>query len=335
MTNQSVIARNLCSVDELQIIHNKLETELGNNRAKLDAIYYCPHHPDKGYPEENKAFKIECECRKPKPGMLTGASKDLNIDLKESFMIGDSERDIIAGKAAGCTTIGVMTGQGIKKAKVLPDYFFKNVKEAVDFIIDKPYESLFYQVLSDFQKKADRNKPFIIVIAGNTGSGKSILSSYLGKSLTKKGLNVVKVELDNWILPEGKRSNCKNVYDRFQLNKVEADIMNLLSGKVVSLNSYSNHIDRESFNIHYNIKDSDVIIIDGVIALSSDKLRDNSDLKLFLKIDEDIHKQRFIDYNRWREKDLSEIEEIYQKRKQDEYQLIEKESKFADLVLEQ
>jgi D,D-heptose 1,7-bisphosphate phosphatase len=335
VTNQSVVARNLCTLEELQVIHNKLETELGNHRAKLDAIYYCPHHPDKGYPEENPAFKIECECRKPKPGMLINASKDLNIDLQESIMIGDSERDILAGKAAGCTTVGVMTGQGLKKTKVLPDYFFKNLKEAVDFIIDKPFEKIFQKLRLDYQQKSDKNKAFVITIGGNTRSGKSILSSYLKESFTKEGFRVAKIELDNWILPEIERDNCKDVYDRFQLEKVEYDITNLLSGKEISLKTYSNHIKRESDIIKYDIKGSDIVILDGVISLSSKKLREKSDLKLFVEINQDIQKQRFIDYNKWREKDLPEIEEIYQKRTLDEFQLIEKESKFADLVITQ
>ena len=335
VTNQSVVARNLCTLEELQVIHNKLETELGNHRAKLDAIYYCPHHPDKGYPEENPAFKIECECRKPKPGMLIEASKEFNIDLEKSIMIGDSERDILAGKAAGCTTFGVMTGQGLKKTKVLPDYFFKNLKEAIDFIIDKPFENLFHQIKVEFQKKSKKNKPFIVAIGGNTRSGKSTLSSYLKESFINDGFSVAKIELDNWILPENERDNCKNVYDRFQLNKVEEDISNLLSGRKISIKTYANHVQRESNIIEYDINDSDMIILDGVIALSSEILRKKSDLKIFLEINQEIHKQRFIDYNKWREKDLSKIEEIYGKRKPDEYQLIEKESKFADLVVKQ
>jgi D,D-heptose 1,7-bisphosphate phosphatase len=83
------------------MIHNKLETDLGQERAFVDAIYFCPHHPDKGYPEERKEYKIDCECRKPKPGMLLQAAKDYNIDLSRSYMIGDRESDIQAGQAAG------------------------------------------------------------------------------------------------------------------------------------------------------------------------------------------------------------------------------------------
>ena len=103
-TNQPVIARGEVTVDQLREIHNKMETLLGNEGAYLDAIYFCPHHPDKGFPNEVAELKRECGCRKPKPGMLLTAAKDLNIDLQESWMVGDGKNDIEAGKAAGCRT---------------------------------------------------------------------------------------------------------------------------------------------------------------------------------------------------------------------------------------
>lgn len=103
-TNQPVIARGEVSVSELENIHNKLETLLGNEGAYLDSIYFCPHHPDSGFKGEIPELKFECECRKPKPGMLLKAADDFNIDLSESWMIGDSERDVKAGIAAGCKT---------------------------------------------------------------------------------------------------------------------------------------------------------------------------------------------------------------------------------------
>lgn len=104
VTNQPVIARGEVSFEELQEIHNKMETLLGEQGAYVDAIYYCPHHPHKGYEGERSELKIECDCRKPKPGMLLQAAKDFNIDLEHSWMIGDGENDITAGKNAGCHT---------------------------------------------------------------------------------------------------------------------------------------------------------------------------------------------------------------------------------------
>lgn len=104
VSNQPVIARGEITTEELQQIHNKMETLLGLKGAYLDAIYYCPHHPDKGYDGEIPSLKIDCECRKPKPGMLLKAASEYNIDLEESWMIGDRENDIKAGKAAKCKT---------------------------------------------------------------------------------------------------------------------------------------------------------------------------------------------------------------------------------------
>lgn len=108
ITNQPVIARGEVTVDQLQLIHNKMETLLGAEGAYLDAIYYCPHHPHKGYEGEIPELKIDCECRKPKPGMLIKAAEDFNIDLGQSWMIGDGENDVKAGIAAGCKTIQIM-----------------------------------------------------------------------------------------------------------------------------------------------------------------------------------------------------------------------------------
>ena len=103
-TNQPVIARGEVSFEELKKIHNKMETLLGKEGAYLDAIYYCPHHPHKGYEGERPELKIDCVCRKPKPGMLVKAAKDFNIDLSQSWMIGDGENDVKAGINAGCKT---------------------------------------------------------------------------------------------------------------------------------------------------------------------------------------------------------------------------------------
>lgn len=104
VTNQPVIARGEVSVPALDEIHNKLETLLGQQGVYLDAIFYCPHHPHKGFEGEIPELKIDCACRKPKPGLLLQAAERFNIDLSRSWMIGDSESDIRAGQAAGCRT---------------------------------------------------------------------------------------------------------------------------------------------------------------------------------------------------------------------------------------
>ena len=104
VTNQPVVARGEVSFAELEEIHHKLETLLGQEGAYLDGIYYCPHHPDKGFAGECPELKFDCSCRKPKPGMLLKAAKDFNIDLEKSWMVGDSKNDVLAGHNAGCKT---------------------------------------------------------------------------------------------------------------------------------------------------------------------------------------------------------------------------------------
>lgn len=131
VTNQPVIARGDTTYEELTNIHNKMETLLGNQGAYLDAIYYCPHHPHNGFDGEIAELKIECECRKPKPGMLLRAAKEFNIDLSESWMIGDSDIDILAGKNAGCMTALV----GSECRKYDEDLVEKDLLEVVKKII--------------------------------------------------------------------------------------------------------------------------------------------------------------------------------------------------------
>ncbi len=102
VTNQPVIARGDCTWEDLQEIHNKMETELGKEGVFVDAIYICPHHPDKGFEGERIEYKHVCDCRKPASGLLLQAARDYNIDLSKGYVIGDSERDVDAGKNAGC-----------------------------------------------------------------------------------------------------------------------------------------------------------------------------------------------------------------------------------------
>ena len=110
ITNQPVIARGECSFDELHNIHNKLKTLLGEKGAFVDDIFYCPHHPDKGFEGEVPELKFDCECRKPKTGMIDEAVKKYNIDLSKSYMVGDSTMDLELARNAGVKSVLVDTG---------------------------------------------------------------------------------------------------------------------------------------------------------------------------------------------------------------------------------
>ena len=126
VTNQPIIARGEVSFTELQEIHNKMETLLGADGAYIDAIYFCPHHPDKGFEGERVEYKISCDCRKPKPGMLLKAAEDFNIDLSRSWMVGDGKNDVEAGKNAGCKTVLIGTEDYGQDRKVSSLFAFAN-----------------------------------------------------------------------------------------------------------------------------------------------------------------------------------------------------------------
>lgn len=137
ITNQPVIARGELTLEELELIHHKLETDLGKSGAFVEDIFFCPHHPDKGFPGERVEYKIDCTCRKPKPGMILQAAAKYNIDLAQSYMVGDSRRDVGAGIAAGCTPVWLTDKYAGKTANV--DGYevlrFNSLKEFVETCI--------------------------------------------------------------------------------------------------------------------------------------------------------------------------------------------------------
>jgi D,D-heptose 1,7-bisphosphate phosphatase len=137
VTNQPVIAKGFCDEAELQNIHNKLETLLGRENAFLDRIYFCPHHPEKGFPGERRELKIDCDCRKPKIGMIQKAVTELNIDLKQSWLVGDTTTDLQTAKNAGLKSVLVRTGSAGRDGKfsTQPDFVFDTLTQAVDFIV--------------------------------------------------------------------------------------------------------------------------------------------------------------------------------------------------------
>ncbi|MEW5759977.1 MAG: D-glycero-beta-D-manno-heptose 1,7-bisphosphate 7-phosphatase [Candidatus Thermoplasmatota archaeon] len=125
-TNQAGIAKGIFKKEDMIAVNERMIEELKKFGAKIDGIYFCPHHPD---------FTGDCDCRKPKPGMLITAAKELNIELKNSYCIGDRLKDIEAGFVVGCKTILVLTGYGMKEKEkistVKPDFIAENLYDGV------------------------------------------------------------------------------------------------------------------------------------------------------------------------------------------------------------
>jgi mannose-1-phosphate guanylyltransferase/phosphomannomutase len=128
VTNQPVIARGECTAAEVEAINDRLRSLLAQSGAHLDGIYYCPHHPD---------FAAPCDCRKPAPGLLRNAARDLQIDVSRSWMIGDTERDLGAAAGFGIQAALVASNQQAFKESVVftPAFRANSVLEAVQRIL--------------------------------------------------------------------------------------------------------------------------------------------------------------------------------------------------------
>jgi D,D-heptose 1,7-bisphosphate phosphatase len=134
ITNQPMAAKGFISLHEQNMINKKMDTLLGLGNAKLDALYMCIHHPQSGFPGEIKELKIECDCRKPKPGMVEEASKSFNIDLANSYFIGNSLTDVETAKNAGVTPILVNCNDFETKQLLSATHVFPELIDAVQTI---------------------------------------------------------------------------------------------------------------------------------------------------------------------------------------------------------
>jgi D-glycero-D-manno-heptose 1,7-bisphosphate phosphatase len=139
-TNQSAVARGICTEGQLQVIHHCLSQLLEAEGAYIDRFYYCPHHPLEGLGQ----YRINCYCRKPRPGLLRRAALELNLNLQHSVFVGDNITDLQAGWDAGCKTVLVLTGHGeatrdrLRSSAQQPDFIADDLGAAVDWILGQP-----------------------------------------------------------------------------------------------------------------------------------------------------------------------------------------------------
>ena len=138
-TNQAGVAHDLFDEQRLAEIHDRMRALLAEEGARLDGIYYCPHHPE----ARLERYRLACPCRKPQSGLLVRAREELGIDLGRSFMIGDQTRDLLAGVAVGASPVLVLTGHGDRHRAqatsgdgVRPRYVAPNLLDAVQWILE-------------------------------------------------------------------------------------------------------------------------------------------------------------------------------------------------------
>jgi len=338
VSNQSVAARNLCTIPELKLIHNKLETSLGAAGAFLDDSYFCPHHPDKGYPEEDKSLKIDCECRKPKTGMIEEAVEEYNVDRNSSWIIGDTTVDIETGKNAGLQTILVRTGEGGKDRKFtsLPDFVFDDLEEAVQFILEgrHKYAAVLNGIVTAVEANYHKDSPFVIGVGGLARSGKSTFMKLLVRSLVEGGFSAQVISLDNWLVSLEQRIEKTTVRERYKYEEIALHLHGLVNHEAIFVNNYDPLSRKTSGPRHLTLDGSECLIIEGIPALDIEEVRNLSHYKIYLKVNEVLRKKRFLSFYRWKGLRDREIWRLYDDRLDDEAQIISDSKKYADVVVE-
>jgi histidinol-phosphate phosphatase family protein len=245
VTNRPQIAKGLLTFDDLSRIFGRLEALLAADGGVLDRIYFCPHHPSAGFPGEIAALKIHCECRKPGGSLLHQAIAELPVDAGRSAIIGDSLRDIGAGRRANIWCYGVRTGHGCRDGdriwretgiRPMPDLMFANVVEAVDFATS--YRALARLVLDSMRLPSGLERPLMVAICGKSRSGKSVVAHAVQRTLCEQGHKCLRVPLDGWIMPAVQRGQTSTVLERVRIRELHRALVDLRDRKVIKTSGY-------------------------------------------------------------------------------------------------
>jgi histidinol-phosphate phosphatase family protein len=335
-TNQPVIARGEASMAQLAMIHARLESLLGEHGAYLDGLYVCPHHPHGGFPGEVASLKIVCQCRKPLPGMLHQACRDLNIDAGGAWMVGDSTVDIEAGRSAGARTVLVRTGHaGRDERHVLrPDYVAANLLDAVDWILDGHPATC--RAMLPVAAAAHSRR--LVLMGGLARSGKSSAAQVLKELLLPMGRTAHVISLDSWLKPPQARSEGCGVLSRFDVQAaLDALIPVIGAPRRVILETAV--YDRFTRNMHrhllaQSIGPQDTLIVEGVPALIIEKLRaTEAAVAVFVNASAERRRARLAADYRWRGIEDDRLEAILASREIDETGTVVASSIKADFVV--
>jgi histidinol-phosphate phosphatase family protein len=323
ITNQPVIARGEVTVDDLDKIHMKLDYLLGLEKAYLDRIYYCPHHPDAGYSGEVRSLKIKCNCRKPGTALIDLAVQELKIDRHASWFIGDTTSDIEAGQRAGLRTILLRTGYAGSDGKypTVPDYIAPNLSSAMDWIIEgHPFIARqLFEILPTIISER------LVLIGGPSRAGKSSVAQVLKEIMSFAGRKTHIISLDGWLLPANERLEGVGVMNRYDINNASDILIPIINSKDRHWISMPMN-DRKTRQIIKkdicSIGPDDCIIIEGIPALISNKFLGYTDTKIYVDVADEIRLERLRKEYEWRGESDAEIQSRITSRDHDELALV-------------
>jgi histidinol-phosphate phosphatase family protein len=335
VTNQPAVARGHLTPAGLERIHRKLKGMLGRDGAYLDAIFACPHHPDGGFSGEVPELKRECECRKPRTGLIDAACRDLAIDRGTSWMVGDTTSDIEAGRRAGLRTILLRTGYAGQDGKYLfrPDYVAIDLEAAVAWILDG-HPQITRQMAPIAAAALDAR---ILLIGGLARSGKSSVAQVLKESVQAFGRTAHVLSLDSWLKPLGERAEGKGVMARFDVDRLVTTISPLVGSD--RFHSIDVPIYDRARRTMYDrwaqvaIGPDDLIILEGVPALAHSHLAKLAGVRVHVEMPETERIARLRADYRWRGESDAAVDALIASRAADECEPVQKAGAHADFTV--
>lgn len=336
ITNQSVIARGDLTITGLKRIHARLAHLLGRAHAYVDALYFCPHHPDRGYPGEIPELKVACDCRKPGTGLVDRACRDLQIDRAASWFVGDTTVDIETGRRAGLRTILIRTGHAGQDDRFpfRPDYVMPDLGTAVSWVLEG--HAAMRERLSSVAEAALRAR--LLVIGGLARSGKSSAAQVLREILNARGRTVHVLPLDSWLKPAGERAEGTGVAARYDVDAMLAIVTPLLGSQTsvaLELPVYD-RARRAAYTrrVPMAIGPDDLIVIEGVPALLIDALTQAPGVRVHLDMPEAARVERVRTDYRWRGETDEAVDALLASRADDETAPVQAARARADFIVD-
>lgn len=340
ITNRPQVAKGFVTFDGLTHILGRLEALLAEDGGVLDRIYFCPHHPESGFPGEVAELKVRCECRKPGTLLLRRALAELPIDRSRSVLIGDSIRDIGAARSFGIWAYGVRTGLGCRDgdryaresgAPPAPDLMFEAASEAVSF--DLQYGALAAPLVTEIGGLVNgENAPVLVGVYGRSRSGKSVTAHAIVRAMTEAGVPCLHVRLDDWIVPKADRVPNSTAEARNRVDSMPALIRALRAGESVRAPGYDAATRNAARAVTYNPAGRHVIVLEGVFA-GHRSIRSMLDFAIFVAAPEGLQRERFANFYRWKGLNETAVEVLWDERARDEWPAVDAQRDSADFVL--